>query len=422
MCSCAEHTSSPPEHIPESLGALQARIQQIQAETHRTTQRIHQLESELERTRDAQARAERLAREHEAALLRERRGWDEERRLWDEDRTEGYRTRADAEVREQQWRARYEKVVAEKKGGSDVGSRRALLTMLSLPPDLESLVIVLKDKVSSLTCESASEMAKVQALRERLASPAPRAGSSSTATVDLLERLLSRIELLEGEVKRLTTVVNEAVLVRHEMNQRDRRDAGVDARVCLDAGLARCTKSAEALQSQSTRTRKISGQSQLSDGIQAAAYDGAARRPSFAPKNVETDGESSPSPRSSFADGRRSRRHRHHRDTHHDSRSDEPQRDPAASPFPAIRGSELEKDFFSPVAERKRSRAVLDDLVDEGYGGEEQIKSNKHGRGEVLRVDELERALADSEGRLPPQTIVISVLREIEDDYGHYLG
>jgi hypothetical protein len=63
----------------------------------------------------------------------------------------------------------------------------------------------------------------------------------------------------------------------------------------------------------------------------------------------------------------------------------------------------------------------VDDLVDEGYGGEEHDHAVPSSAAAGIKVAELERALVDNDGRLPPQTIVMSVLREIEDDYKHYL-
>lgn len=84
----------------------------------------------------------------------------------------------------------------------------------------------------------------------------------------------------------------------------------------------------------------------------------------------------------------------------------------AESPFPSIRGEDLERDFFSPAPKlsarsrqaqtARRAESVKDKSVQE-------------------RAKEVEDALSTVGERLPPQTLVISVLREIEDDYRHYL-
>lgn len=165
------------------------------------------------------------------------------------------------------------------------------------------------------------------------------------------------------------------------------------------------------------------------------------------------DGDSSPTPRSRvYGDSRslsvqRNRDesgegHRSGRRSVHDSRSNEPQDDPASSPFPAIRGDKLEREFFSPAPKAAQEQikarqskdlaARVEDAedVDEGYGGEEIVQigvptktattSSQPSKHTTKRVtQEIEHEL--DAGRVPPQTNVMKVLRELEDDYKHYL-
>lgn len=208
---------------------------------------------------------------------------------------------------------------------------------------------------------------------------------------------------------------------------------------------------------------------QYAKGVQTAAYEGAVNANAACPMSTrampvstqDLDGDSSPSPSS------RSNKSRHRssrRQNIHDSRSEEPQEDPAASPFPAIRGDKLEREFFSPsnpkVGDRLPRQPALskapgdgrdlrarveedDDEVDEGYGGEETHEaaaptpalkkatkssssrrvSSQHPRERVIGGDrsvvEMQHELDG--GRVPPQTNVIKVLRELEEDYRHYL-
>ena len=171
---------------------------------------------------------------------------------------------------------------------------------------------------------------------------------------------------------------------------------------------------------------------------------------------VEDDGDSSPSPRSRIQGDSRSNSllkaqeddrtegHRSARKNVHDSRSEEPQEDPASSPFPAIRGDKLEREFFSPASKAAASKAsarstkhlaarVEDvDEVDEGYGGEEIVQekpvalvkarsqSARHEK-QVSKYHAEEVAHELDGGKVPPQTNVMKVLRELEDDYKHYL-
>jgi hypothetical protein len=108
----------------------------------------------------------------------------------------------------------------------------------------------------------------------------------------------------------------------------------------------------------------------------------------------------------------------------HDSRSDEPQDDPAASPFPSIRGERLEKDFFSPQQKVRAGKPSSHNLEPETDrpAPEQHDQHKTEADPAPLGLDSLDQALRRNDGKLPPQTLVMSVLREIEDDYQHYLG
>ncbi len=214
-------------------------------------------------------------------------------------------------------------------------------------------------------------------------------------------------------MERLKTVVDEAV----EVKCHERRGLGVpNNKVGAASGVGKgpLADSSTIFQAPISRSRQSSGKSQFDEGVQAAAYDGAPRS-SSAQHQHEDDGHSSPTPRQSGSP-RHSRRQHHRERSTYQSRSVEPQ-DLAVSPFPAIRGEDLERDFFSPqkpIPMPKHGVRIEEDLVDEGYGGEEHDDMG-------VKIAEIEKALASDKGEVPPQTAVMSVLREIEDDYKHYL-
>jgi hypothetical protein len=88
---------------------------------------------------------------------------------------------------------------------------------------------------------------------------------------------------------------------------------------------------------------------------------------------------------------------------------------PHNSSFPQIRGDRLERLFFAaPEHDRERCRAC-----------HRRKKAKGDGREEELRVDAewLRQRFATRHGdeeRLPPQTVLARVLRELEDDFTHY--
>jgi hypothetical protein len=120
-------------------------------------------------------------------------------------------------------------------------------------------------------------------------------------------------------------------------------------------------------------------------------------------------------------------------------------------PFPQIRGARLERMFFSApehnsktctVCNRRRYReaaprplwypaskghnVTVADVSDEDEGfGEGSVIEDGEGRrlsqgGPAVNLDFLNRDSRD--GHLPPQTVLVRVLRELEDDFTHYKG
>lgn len=129
----------------------------------------------------------------------------------------------------------------------------------------------------------------------------------------------------------------------------------------------------------------------------------------------------------------------------HPEASSRPSKDrcDAASPFPRIRGERLEKLFFSAPAHNERTcrvcrrhcrpEAVEDELDHPSWlPPRKRVKTDKDDNR--VRRHEFEGAhdkSADenpgyrsrapfSEDRLPPQTVLARVLRELEDDFTHY--
>ncbi|KAJ9102350.1 hypothetical protein QFC21_002750 [Naganishia friedmannii] len=391
--------------INENLQAIYARLHSLENETTMSRRRIRELEMDLENSRIDSARS-----------------------------------RKDKQEVEQ----RYTVLENEKK-------------------ELERLVVVLRREVAKVTQDWQAEMVHTKELQARLEgfqqSPSHRArrgahGSNTRGAADsppdgldtMMDGLMRRIEQLEREVGRLRSVVQRAV---------ELKDATFDGERTMMQG------------DQEKNTRKASAKpSQYQEGLVAAAYNGSDNREPFGqafgrsehvlidkpltpPPSDEDHGQISPSANRNFvktstnmeshpdrAAGRRQRR-RSRRDIH-DSRSDEPQEDPATSPFPSIRGERLEQEFFSPSQKPRVGRPSSGNALrfgdtarvpvekhkhadheDRGYGTEEKAKGAAPA---ALHIDELDQVLRRNDGEMPPQTLVMSVLREIEDDYKHYLS
>ncbi|KAJ9092615.1 hypothetical protein QFC19_008653 [Naganishia cerealis] len=390
------------DRINQNLKAIYARLHSLEDETTMSRRRIRELEMDLENSR-----------------------------------IENARSRKDKQEVEQ----RYAVVENEKK-------------------ELERLVVVLRREVAKVTQEWQAEMKRTKELQARLESfhQSPSTGARRTAfgsdvpTGDaatlpprglntLMDGLMHRIEHLEQEVGRLRCVVQRAV---------ELKDATFDGERTMMQGDREMKYHEEPVKP-----------SQYQEGLVAAAYQsGTTRQPSrqafgrtdevviekpmTPPPSSEEDCQISPSSndhRRTFdqhadigaqADQTVHRRQRRRtRRELHDSRSDEPQEDPATSPFPSIRGERLEQEFFSPTQKPRGGKPARDtarvsaekhlhsDLGDEGHGTEAKVKG---GAPVALHIEELDQVLRRHAGEMPPQTLVMSVLSEIEDDYRHYLS
>ncbi|KAH9042264.1 hypothetical protein EDB85DRAFT_1918825 [Lactarius pseudohatsudake] len=123
------------------------------------------------------------------------------------------------------------------------------------------------------------------------------------------------------------------------------------------------------------------------------------------------------------------------------------ERPPAGeTPFPQIRGARLERMFFSApehnaktctVCHRRRHyeapqrplwypaskgrRVTVADVGEEDEGFEEgSIADGERGHGATMNLDFLDKGSGSD--KLPPQTVLVRVLRELEDDFTHYKG
>ena len=117
------------------------------------------------------------------------------------------------------------------------------------------------------------------------------------------------------------------------------------------------------------------------------------------------------------------------------------------TPFPQIRGAQLERMFFSApehnsktctVCNRRRHREAAARPLwypaskghnvtvadasdeDEGFGEGSDGEGRRASEGAGVNLDFLNRDARD--GHLPPQTVLVRVLRELEDDFTHYKG
>ena len=106
------------------------------------------------------------------------------------------------------------------------------------------------------------------------------------------------------------------------------------------------------------------------------------------------------------------------------------------TPFPQIRGERLERLFFSApehnektcrVCHRHRRPGASDDELDfpSWLPPRKRCKTGNEDGRHHYEIDDLvgmSRHAPFSEDRLPPQTVLARVLRELEDDFTHYKG
>jgi hypothetical protein len=223
-----------------------------------------------------------------------------------------------------------------------------------------------------------------------------------------------------------------------------------------DSELERISTELEERRSERSRSSSRLGSSVSSNGSHrapsVASSVGSARNPLIA---------APPSDRAATLDSLRQQRRQASRSsvpiTTHDPRPPAPtpgharERHHAGEvPFPQIRGARLERMFFSApqhnsktctVCNRRRYReaaprplwypaskghnVTVADASDEDEGfGEGSVIEDGEGRrtsqGGAVNLDFLNGDSRD--GHLPPQTVLVRVLRELEDDFTHYKG
>ena len=222
-----------------------------------------------------------------------------------------------------------------------------------------------------------------------------------------------------------------------------------------DSELERISVELEERRSERSRSSSRLGSSVSSNGSHrapsVASSVGSARNPLIA---------ASPPERAATLDSHRQRRRQASRSSvplGHDPRPSAPtpaharERHLAGEvPFPQIRGAQLERMFFSApehntktctVCNRRRYREVapralwypaskghnvtVEDANDEDEGFEEgSVVGDGEGRrapqGAAVNLDFLNGEVRN--GHLPPQTVLVRVLRGLEDDFTHYKG
>lgn len=230
-------------------------------------------------------------------------------------------------------------------------------------------------------------MTEVAALRRQLQKQAADAegkrSQSSSRLQSLYHEAIERIQRLEEEVKKLKGTVLEALEVR---------------RAAKDAVTPGQVSQSQAQYATPTHNSHVQQPTRYDVGVQTVAQRGEASTGAPISNSEPT--------------------HNLKANERVDNHNRQPRRpasaasEAAESPFPSIRGEDLERDFFSPA--RKVSTRHMQPHATRRT---ESVKE----KSVQERAKEVEDALSTVGERLPPQTLVISVLSEIEDDYRHYL-
>lgn len=339
---------------------MYSRMQALEQETTKSRQRMLELEAELKKAKSAAATVQR-----DGQPERGQQGGE--------------------------WEARAHKLEEQKQGASSAKAEPLCsfsdLLFRLCPTDLEMLVSLLKQNLKMIQRDWEAEMTEVAALRRQLQKQAADAegkrSQSSSRLQNLYDEAIERIQRLEEEVKKLKGTVLEALEVR---------------RAAKDAVAPGQVSQSQARYATPAYNRHVQRPTRYDVGVQTVAQrgeapDGVSIRDSQPTKNLKAT----------------------ERVDNHNRQPQQPTSaasEAAESPFPSIRGEDLERDFFSPARKvsarhrpphaTRRTESVKEKSVQE-------------------RAREVEDALSTAGERLPPQTLVISVLSEIEDDYQHYL-
>ncbi|KAF8488343.1 hypothetical protein JB92DRAFT_3016971 [Gautieria morchelliformis] len=451
--ACVAHPSLAMDLLP-ALDALQTRLQALERENGVSRRRVTELEFELEECKAEVAkectrvRERELERDEEAQIERER------------ERERHVRGR----MREEE--SRYRAVVEEKKA-------------------LEALVSTLRTHLARLTSELASHKSLIADLRADAC-----ASRETQAEVDALR---AEVERLAGEVERLKEIVEEGLRERRRarLDMNNASDDGslaakdqttVPAQVGID--LTYVTAPMSRVEEGEEHNEPLTMENLDPEPEQAQQLD-ARQRHNFEPMprsrrfidaselaRVESEMRDRRLERSRSSSGTSSQADISSRNSVHDPAPDSvsndqdddplpmsdaprptvqpsrmrrkatpPKQPPQNTPFPQIRGSRMERLFFSAPEHNARTCTVChrrkrgeeqrrmyqpDDGYRDSEKDDEAVKA--YLRTQAKRANREKRSGGtdynidgDGDGdRLPPQTVLARVVRELEDDFSHY--
>lgn len=290
---------------------------------------------------------------------------------------------------------------------------------------LEDLIHSLRSHLTRITLELEQNKALVSELRESQSLPPhqspPRSNSSVTKELVALRR---EVERLDNEVQRLGGIVEEGLDTR----RRARGERTVRMEKEEAARLARELQAEDEMErsqrdagpQHTNRIPPTPGPSRLARGLRTAAEDrhpplaaGSQRRKSTGAgvrlqnptPPTSDDGFDSPSPppsQNAHGDGVKSHQDRRSKSARA-KRNSSIRSDGPSSPFPSIR-NEDEGDFFSVLHK--------DDLINLD-GDERPATKTKGGRASKPEAGTGARDV-------PPQTVLVRVIGELEADFSHY--
>ncbi|KAL7419500.1 hypothetical protein Q5752_005411 [Cryptotrichosporon argae] len=282
-------------------------------------------------------------------------------------------------------RARAEVEHAKRDGGARlreaVGEKSAL----------EDLVDSLRSNLARLTLELESHKALVEELRA-----APRAAhvAGDSEVRDELAALRREVERLAGEVHRLGDVVSQGLKARRRGDDDENNEREPSRlRQGLHAVASRAPVSAAPTPARPSHVSR----SPLSDSDSDVTSNTTHADPHLTPDKT-------------YADSSRRRRRRG------------PNVEGPASPFPSIREQD-ETGFFSVLEPDQRGLpVVVNDRPAEGpqasAAPEERRKVASTRRDQA--DDEIPALPEPARADVPPQTVLVRVLRELEDEFTHY--
>lgn len=451
---------------------------------------MRELEHELEACKIEVSRERTRVMERESVIVQQR---EDVQRMAQKGKGKNARFETDTELEE-----RYREAVEEKKGSFFVGTHSKMGLMFYVLSALEALIATLRTHLTRLTSELSSHQQLLSELRSLRESDARTLREKSAE----VEQLREEVERLAGEVEVLKGVVeeglNERRAVREASTQVEEKEddndepegtedlreniddeeqeqdktslvpprANVDRtmrtdhatigssnpaatpsrpfiddeelnRISFELEERRSDRSGSSL---SRSQKDISGSSEhLRRGQRVPSPSPDARLP---PVPIDIPRVQSPQSMSRSAAPAPGPAHTSRRFSH--GRSQAPAQYNLSTPFPQIRGSHLEKLFFSapehnaktctvchrrtrrpespswiPRRDRDMRARVEDDADDDEGFVEGPDTRNVKGKQRERPAFSQHRRDGNS-NKLPPQTVLARVLRELEDDFTHY--